>query len=55
MDDNTAALALAVLALATACLAGKQVERLRRDIDSLVDGDIETIKLRRKLERRSDG
>lgn len=55
MDDNGIALGLAVVALALACMVSKQLDRLRRDVECLVDGDVETVKLRRKLEGRDDG
>ena len=50
MDDNVVALGFAVLALTVAVMVCKQLDRLRRDVDCLVDGDVETVKLRRKLD-----
>jgi HAMP domain-containing protein len=56
MDDgNGLAVALAVIALALAVAQAKRIDRLARDMDSLVAGDPETVKLRRKLEGREDG
>jgi hypothetical protein len=55
MDDGSTALVLGAVALVLVCMLGKRVERLSRDMDLLVDGDTETVKLRRKLEGREDG
>jgi hypothetical protein len=50
MDDNSAALVMAVIALSMVVLMSKRLDRLARDVDCLVDGDTETVKLRRKLD-----
>lgn len=55
MDDNGMALALGIVALVMAAMVAKRLDRLIRDVDLLVDGDVETVKLFRKLERREDG
>ncbi len=49
------ALVVGILALCLAAMVSKRLDRLIRDVDLLVDGDVETVKLRRKLEGREDG
>lgn len=51
---NDTAWGIAALALALVILEGHRITKLERDIDLLVDGDTETLKLRRKLEGRRD-
>jgi hypothetical protein len=55
MDDNGMAVAMGILALCLAVMVSKRLDRLSRDFDLLIDGDVETVKLRRKLEGREDG
>jgi hypothetical protein len=54
-NDNGLAVGLAVVALALVIAQAKRIDRLTRDLDSLVAGDPDTVKLRRKLEGREDG
>lgn len=53
MDE--AAWVLAFGAFALVILLGNRISKLERDIDMLVDGDTETLRLRRKLDGRRDG
>ncbi len=53
MDE--AAWVLAIGAFVLVILEGKRITQLEREIDLLVDGDTETLKLRRKLDGRRDG
>lgn len=55
MEDNSAALVLAALALLLCVMNAKRIDRLVKDVNSLADGDPETVKLRAKLEGRPDG
>jgi hypothetical protein len=53
MDDTGWILALGAFCLVIAL--GNRMAKLEREIDMLVDGDTETLKLRRKLEGRTSG
>jgi hypothetical protein len=55
MDDNGTALAIGLVALVLVLMVDRRLAKLVRDVDCLVDGDTETVKLRRKLEGRDDG
>jgi hypothetical protein len=55
MEDNSPALIVAALALLLCVMISKQIDRLIKDVNSLANGDPETVKLRAKLEGRPDG
>ena len=48
MENSTVA-TFAILALTLCVLLGKRIDKMQQEIDLLVDGDIETLKLKRKL------
>jgi len=50
MDDTSWALTVGALALALWLLTSKRLDRIEREIDLIVDGDLETLKLKRKLD-----
>jgi len=50
MEDNTSLVVLTALALTLGIMNSKRIDRIIREIDLIVDGDIETLKLRRKLD-----
>jgi len=50
MDDNTVLVIVAALALTLGILNAKRIDSISREIDFIVGGDIETLKLKRKLD-----
>jgi hypothetical protein len=48
--DDSAAWMLALAAIGLCLLQAKQVGRIERDLNLVIDGDLETVKLRRKLD-----
>jgi hypothetical protein len=50
MDDNGLIAFCAALAIALCFIQSKRIDRLEREMDLIVDGDMETLKLRRKLD-----
>ncbi len=49
MDSSELALVLAIIAAAGLVTLGKKVERIRRDVALLAEGDTEAVKMRHKV------